>query len=304
MTNDWIVLEKVAKWAGLEDAALDEYLAAASDIHREAVDEHRSDYDFPSDYYTFLNQEVISSPVLVEQLAVADIPQEKLGQVSSGTVDFDEIVAPRHLVDYDLDEIVDFVMLLKLLRTYRQQTGEASLKPLEKLHYLVYLVNHRLSQEDDLVRVEDNLGLGNLQRTGYRYSFRKQEGVPLSQSLRRDKDRLVSWGLLGEQVLDAHQEYRVPFGLAIADTGEFFFTRYGGKLEQFESVLLKTWENHQDDVLQEFATSTTESIHSYLTSLDRIEATFEGRVILPGRPMNFTEQEEEDESRREGQVYG
>lgn len=303
MTDNWIVLEKVGKWAGLEGDTFYDYLDIANEIHREAVEEHQSEYDFKTEYYKFLNNEVISSSDFVEYFSEIDVSSEKLHKLRNAEVEFDEIVSSRHLVDYGLDEIVDFVMLLKLLREYENQTGESAIAPIEKLHYLVFLTNHQISKDDDLVRLEDRLGLRNLQQTGYRYSFQKRNGMPIAESLRRDKDRLLSWGLLNEQVLDNPKGSQFPFSISIGETGEFFFHRYGKKMNQFNSLLLKTWEEEQREVLRNFATMPPKGIQSYLGSMDRINDTDGGHVVLHGRPMNFTEQEDE-ESAQVGEVHG
>lgn len=303
MTDNWIVLEKVGKWVGLEGNTFYDYLNLANDIHREAAEEHQSDYDFDTEYYEFLNDEVISSSALVEYLSETDVSPEKLEELRNAEVDFEEIVTPRHLIDYSLDEIVDFVMILKLLREYENQTGESAIAPLEKLHYLVFLTNQWISKDDDLVRLEDRLGLKNLQRTGYRYSFQKRNGMPIAESLRRDKDRLLSWGLLNEEGLEDHQGTRFPFSISFGETGEFFFHRYGNKMSRFNSLLLKTWEEKQREVLQNFAATPPQGIQSYLGSVDRINNTKEGHVILHGRPMNFTNREDE-ESAQVSEVHG
>lgn len=299
MSQNWIILERVGKWIGLEGEELDNYLEVASQIHNVAINEKASDYDLDSEYYEFLNQEVLKSPELLSEIPMQQISAEQLNALESGEVDFENILNKRHLVDYNLDEIVDFVMLLKLIQEYQNRTDE-HLYPLERLHYLVFIVNHRLSQDDDIVRMEDTLGLGNLQRTGYRYLFLKQEEVPHSKSLLQDKNRLQAWGLIEEKVIENHDEFRFPFGISIGDSGEFFFTRFGRQMDRFNSLLLKTWEEEQKKVLQEFATSSNDTIISYLESIDRLHNTGSGNVVLHGRPMNFAE---ENEERQEEQTH-
>lgn len=303
MTDNWIVLEKVGKWAELEGHTFYDYLEVANEIHREAVEEHQSEYDFRTEYYQFLNNEVTSSPDFVEYLSETNISADKLHKLRNAEVEFDEIVSSRHLVDYGLDEIVDFIMLLKLLRDYKNQTGESAIAPLDKLHYLVFLTNHRISKDDGLIRLEDRLGLKNLQRTGYRYSFQKRNGMPMAESLRRDKDRLLSWNLLEEVVLDNHHGSQFPFSISIGETGEFFFHRYDKKMDRFNSLLLKTWEEEQREVLRDFAATPTQGIQSYFRSLDRINGTNDGHVILHGRPKNFADQGDEEPAQI-GEVHG
>ena len=60
-------------------------------------------------------------------------------------------------------------------------------------------------------------------------------------------------------------------------------------MNQFDSLLLKTWEYEQQQVLNDFAAESIESLHSYLQSIDMIQQASEDNVVLHGRPMNFTQ---------------
>jgi len=292
MSNDWIVLEEVGKWAGLEGEALDSYLRLASQVHNRAVEQSGEKYEMDTEYFQFLNQEVLSTPEIEELITNQGLSPEKLSAIRTGNVDFGEFLSETHLVDYTLDEIVDFVMILKLIDGYRSRVEDAPM-PLDKLYYLSFTVNYRLSKSDDIVRFEDSLGIGNLQRTGYRYSFIKQGGYPFSESLERDKNRLIAWNLLNERTAPNLRNCEYPFELSIGERGEFFLTRYQKKMKQFDSLLLKTWENEQRRVLNDFAAEPIESLHSFLQSIDLVQQVQEGNVVLHGRPMNFTENNEQ-----------
>lgn len=294
MSNDWIVLEEVGKWAGLEGDDLDSYLRLASQVHNRAVEQSGQEYEMDTEYFQFLNQEVLSSPEVEEVITNQGLSPEKLSAIRTGNVDFEEFLNETHLVDYTLDEIVDFVMVLKLIDGYRSRVEDTQMQ-LDKLYYLAFTVNYRLSKSDDIVRFEDSLGIGNLQRTGYRYSFIKQGGYPFSESLERDKNRLIAWNLLNESTTPNLSNCEYPFELSIGERGEFFFTRYEQKMNQFDSLLLKTWENEQREVLDDFAAEPIESLHSYLQSIDLVQQAQEGNVVLHGRPMNFTENDEQSE---------
>lgn len=299
MSSDWIVLEKVGKWAGLEHKQLDDYLLAASRVHSQALEEVGEDYDMHDEYFEFLNKEVLSSPQVSKVISNTEVRNARIRSIENGSVNFSEFLKETHLVEFSLDEIVDFVMLLKLIDDYTNR-AEEPIAPLEKLYYLVFIVNHRISQEDDLVRFEDSLGMGDLQRTGYRYSFLKQGDFLFSEGLERDKNRLIAWNLIEESVISMSScEY--PFEISIGEKGDFFFTRYQKKLQQFDSLLLKTWERKQREVLKDFAAEPIQSVRSYLTSVSRVRDTEDGDVVLMGRPMNFTEQQ--DTSEVESETY-
>lgn len=295
MSHDWILLEKVGKWIGLEGQELNDYLEIASDVHAEAIEQKGTQYDLDSEYFDFLNNEVLNSTQFLASIPREKVQKEKLIALESGTVNFDDIVDKRHLVDYDLDEIVDFVMLLKLIRGYQHRTDREKGISLDELHYLVFIINERISKDDDLVRLDDTIGLGNLQRTGYRYSFVKQDEMPTSKSLQRDKNRLQAWGLITEEVIENSEGHRFPFKIFIGESGKFFFTRYKRQMKSFNSLLLKTWEDEQQRVVKEFASESKEAIISYLDSVDRLQKAKEQNVVLHGRPMNFAEENEDTE---------
>lgn len=298
MSHDWILLEKVGKWIGLEGQELNEYLEIASNVHAKAIEEKGAQYDLDSEYFDFLNNEVLNSTQFLNSIPREKVEKEKLDALRSGTVNFDDIVDKRHLVDYDLDEIVDFVMLLKLIRGFQNRTHQEEELSLDRLHYFVFIINNRISKSDDLVRLDDTIGLGNLQRTGYRYSFLKQEGIPISKSLQRDKNRLQAWGLIDEEVIEDSGDHRLPFKIFMGESGEFLFTRYKRQMKGFNSLLLKTWENEQQRVLKEFASESKETITSYLESVDRLQKTKNRNVVLHGRPMNFAEENEDTEENK------
>ncbi|NHN59802.1 MULTISPECIES: hypothetical protein [Halorussus] len=288
MVNEWLAIQRVGEWAGLKGQELDDYLKTAREIHEDALEDRGGEFDLDSQYFEFLNQEVFSKDEIQVLLKEFEVSEITVSHFEESSVPIEEAFQAHTVVDYGIDEIADFVMLLKLIDKHQQLTGKEHIKPLEKFHSLVYMVNNRLSQEDNPQISNSDLEFGMLERTGYRYSFRKKQSYPWSSSLQRDRDRLFAWNLLDSSPLEESQEsWDISYSVSLGDAAQMFLTRFESKLENFDSVLLKEWDLKQRKVLEDFADSSMTGIEDQLESQDRYNEHDAGETILNGRPKRF-----------------
>jgi hypothetical protein len=291
MVNESLALKRIGEWAGLSGADFHVYLDIAADVQRERLDEREEFDDFSGErYFEFLNGQVLTDQRIIEQLESAGISPDKLQQIREGEVAIEGLYTEQYQFDYGLDQVVDFVMMMKFIRDYMDETGEDGIVPRNRLQYLLYLVNDKLSREDTLPNRSNRTNLKNLEHTGYRYTFSKGERGPFSPKLYRDKDRLFAQSLLHEEVVtESVSKDDEPYKISLGGAGERLFARYGGKLDRIESVLLKEWELRQQDVLDEYAEMPQDELKEEIQSMPKFEATPLTDELLEARKRDFDE---------------
>lgn len=298
MVKEWLAIQRVGTWLGLSDSQLNDFVSEAQNIHQRSLEEERENYDFDSEYFRFLNMEVFSDSGLIRLLKRLDVSDQQVAQFHDGSVPVDQAFGSQSVVDYGLDELVDLVMLLKLVQEYQETIGTKTIKPLEKFYTLVYLVNHRISQEENPRISSHDTGLGMLERTGYRYSFTKQATYTSSESLTRDKDRLYAWSLLDQSLVsEPESNWNIPYQVGLGDAGEFFITRFTSKLKDFESVPLREWELCQTQIIEEYGEVSQTGLHDYLKSVEAFDQSTISDIVLNGRPKRFVSANEAERQR-------
>lgn len=292
MSGNWLALRRVGEWAGLSDKSLEKYLSIVRPIHHGAlqnsnVQNNRTDSP-PEVYFNFLNSRVLSNPEVVEFLEGEGVEKSKVSAFESAQVPIQEAFRKRSVVDYGLDELVDLVMLLKLFDEYRERTGESYIEPLEKVHTLVYLTNHRISEERSDQFSATYLEFGMLERTGFRYTFNKRDGYVWSDSLQRDIDRLVAWNALDKGLIDEPKtEWDISYSVSLGTAAEVFLTRFKSKLSNFDSFLLNEWERKQDSVLRDLADTSKIGLSDHLSTIPGFADRSAGQIVLNGRARQF-----------------
>ena len=290
MVNESLALQRVGEWADLSGEDLHVYLDLASKIQGEKLDELDEFDDLVGErYFEFLNNCVLTDGRVIQQLQDLNVSESTLQQFREGEVPIVSLYSEQYKLDYGLDQVADFVMMMKFVRDYMEETDEDGVAPRNRLQYLLYLVNHKLSQEDTLPNRSNRTTLGNLEHTGYRYTFSKGRG-PFSPKLYRDKNRLFAQSLLHEEVMeDPVPEDDEPYRISLGKTGERVMARYGTKLDNIDSVLLKEWDLRQRDVIDEYATKSMEELKDIVRSMPRFQATPQSEELLKARQRDFDE---------------
>ena len=291
MVNETLALKRIGEWADLSGEDLHIYLDLAADVQSEKLDAHEAFQNLSGEqYFEFLNENVLSDKRVIEELEFADIPTEKLQQFREGRIPIKNLYSNQYQFDYGLDQVVDFVMMMKFIRDYIKETGEDGVEPRNRLQYMLYLINYELSKEDTLPNRSNRTNLKNLEHTGYRYMFNKSQRGPFSQKLYRDKNRLFAQSLLDEQVMKGSvSQEDEPYRISLGKAGERLFARYGRNLDSIESVLLKEWDLRQRDVLNEYAEMPIEELKETIQSMPKFEATPLTDELLKPRQRDFND---------------
>lgn len=294
MVNEQRALRRVGEWAGLNEDDLESYLDIAHHVHNERLQDVGDEYELHRQYFRFLNNEVFSDYRVLrvlDDLGVGGL----IALFHQGTIDVEATFKSYAKVDYDLDEIVDFVMMLKFIHDYSQKTGEETIAPRNRLQHLLYLVNYQLSQEPDPFLPERENEWGLLWRTGYRYDFRRLDTGPGASWLYTDKDRLYAWQLLDEEVQNTSlSDINEPFGISLGQAGHLLMKRYNKKLQGFDSMVLSRWDQQQQKVIEEFGELSQSDLWEHITEMNQYQQRRKGELLLNGRPLQFDEAAREE----------
>ncbi|WP_435334756.1 hypothetical protein [Haloarchaeobius sp. TZWWS8] len=291
MIHAWRAIQRVGEDLDLSGDVLDAYLKVASEVHDEMLDEYEEAYDLDSEYFEFLNNEVLSDDRVLAIISETDVPKECVSRMRNSEFDIESSFRESWKVRHRLDEIVDLVMLLKLIADYQSQTGEESVSR-DRIQYLSYLTNDVLSDREDHSIKPQKTTLGMLERTGYRYTFRKRDSTVHSSRLSQDRNRLIASELLDEHVdesIDPNEQQ--PFRLSLGLSGEFIVTRYRDnfrRIDTAESILLREWALCQKKVLQEWAGEPISELERHVKSLNSFDENRNGSVLLTGRTRIFS----------------
>lgn len=291
MVNENLALKRIGEWADLSGKELHLFLDIAADVQSEKLDQRESPERLSGkQYFEFLNEEVLTDERVIDQLEFAEISSQTLQLFREGRVPIEDLYSEQYRFDYGLDQVADFVMLMKFVRDYIEETGKDAVAPRNRLQYLIYLVNYNLSQEDTLPSRSNRTNLGNLEHTGYRYTFAKAQRGPFSQKLYQDKDRLFAQQLLHEEVSEESiSQEDEPYKISLGEAGERLFARYGGKLDEMESVLLKEWDLQQHEVLDEYAEMPLQELKQTIQSMPKFDSTPPTDEVLQPRVRDFDE---------------
>jgi hypothetical protein len=293
MSQNWRAPERVGQQIGLSDEELSSFLSIVREVHQEQRGIEA--YDLSRDYFHFLNDEVFSHPRVVEYLQELNFTEDTVATFREGDVDIENAFDTSYKFHYRLDQIVDFVLLIKLVRDYLEYAETDYIEPIDRLHYLVYLTNNELKETPVQSARRQRTDLGSLEFTGYRYTFRKKEDGLHSQRLSRDKDRLLAWTLFEKKVSDEYDPNQyTPFELQLGRSGEMITMRYESRfdgLRKAQSDLLREWAISQRDVIERFADMPIDELKTHVTSMNEFSTTPDGRVLLTGRPRFFDPEE-------------
>jgi hypothetical protein len=162
-----------------------------------------------------------------------------------------------------------------------------------RLQKLVYLVNRRISQQEDHATIGDTRGdLGRLDRTGYRYRFTKRDSGPFSADVYEDKNRLYAWEMIDEPVVDDEGTGEVAernrrYGIELTPGGEIMVNQFYDRIEQADSVMLSSWNYAQQTVIDEVVHMTHDDLVGTVGEDERLQRASTGSELLVGPTRKF-----------------
>lgn len=293
MPNEWKVLERAVDRFDLDYEQREEYVQVVTDVYGEAMASTAGFEEFDDEYYEFLNQEVFSDNRVVSVLRGFGLSDDQLAGFRNGTIDADELVKTWNELRFRIDELIDFAMLLKLVKDYSLRSDTGMIDSRYRLQKLVYLVNRRISQQEDHAAIGETGGdLGMLDRTGYRYRFTKRDSGPFSSDVYEDKNRLFAWELIDEQVVDDEGTGEVAernrrYGIELTPAGEIMVDQFYDRIEQADSVMLSSWNFAQQTVIDEVVHMPYEDIVGIVGTDERLQRVSTGSELLVGPARKF-----------------
>lgn len=293
MTNEWKVLERAVDRFDLDDAQQEEYVMVVTDVYGEAMASSPDFEEFDENYYEFLNREVFSDERVVTTLRDFGIPDEELDDFRNGTISCDDLVKSWNELRFRIDELIDFAMLLKLVKDYADRSYTGMIESRYRLQKLVYLVNSKISRQEDYSDIgasQDDLGM--LDRTGYRYRFTKRDSGPFSSDVYEDKNRLFAWEMIEEPVIGKNGTGEVAernrrYGIELASAGDIMVDQFYDRIEQADSIMLSSWNYAQQTVIDEVVHMTHEELIDHVGDDDRLREASTGSELLVGPARKF-----------------
>lgn len=293
MPNEWKVLERAVDRFDLDHEQREEYVRVVIEVYGEAMATTSEFEEFDDEYYAFLNRNVFSDERVVSTLSSFGLSNEQLAPFRNGTIDCDELVKRWNELRFRIDELIDFAMLLKLVKDYSARSDSGMVESRYRLQKLVYLVNRQISQQEDYSDVGELRGdLGMLDRTGYRYRFTKRDSGPFSTDVYEDKNRLFAWELIDEPVVSEDGTGEVAernrrYGIELAPAGEIMVGQFYDRIEDADSIMLSAWNYAQQTVIDEVAYMTHDELVSQISEDECVQQASTGSELLLGPARKF-----------------
>jgi len=291
MVNEWRALERAGEWAGLEGSELEDYVVLVADVHNTAMADYGEFDSYGQEYYEFLNEEVFSDERVVDILNSLGVEDAVVEAFQTGNVPVEDTFHSKHLLDHSLNELVDLIMMLKLVERYTTKTNQEYIPSRYHFQKVLFLTNLNLKQTQT-GSIVDESEFGLLETTGYRYSFAKRSSGPFSSGAYTDKYRLYASDLLDEDVLQERgtgevAEHEHTYGIKLSLKGELLLSRFREILRDFQSDILVYWNRAQEDAIDTLGAMTVDEIGDYIISETDIESRSTGETVLPPRQTRF-----------------
>jgi len=306
MVSEWRALKRAGEWAGLEGTALEDFIVLVADIHNATIAEYGEFGDYDQEYFDFLNNEVFSDEGVVDLLVTAGVDKEIIAAFRSGNVPVKETFHTKHVLDHSLNQLVDLIMMLKLVDRYTTKTDQEHVPSRYHFQKILFRTNFLLKKEKTGSIVDDS-EFGLLKKTGYRYSFRKRDSGPFATEAYTDKHRLYASDLLDENVLADDgtgevAEHDLTYGIKLSERGQLLLSRFRNILAQFETDILFYWNRAQENAIDEFAELSVKEIEGIIVEETDIQSRNTGEEVLPPRQMTFDSENEEPDTPVDGGV--
>lgn len=295
MPNEWKVLTRVIEHGSefeFTDETYEQYITAVSAAYADATSRREGTPREEDEYHSFLVEEVLSDNRVIEVLEEAQAPASKISAIHDGTIDLEDSVNQWNEIRFTLDELLDLLMLLKLVRDYSQSSSSRQVESRYRLQKLVYLVNHNLMNQEDY-SVENNR-FGLLTKTGYRYRYSNRESGPYSEEVYQDKNRLFAWNLIDEPVAGSNGTGEVAeknrrYAIELSAQGEIMVERFYNQIESTDSFIISAWNQAQTEEIQKAAQMNHSEFREHVNQIEGVQTTEKGGELLIGPENKFQE---------------
>ncbi|UHQ98150.1 hypothetical protein HYG81_21485 (plasmid) [Natrinema zhouii] len=297
-------VERVAEWLELPRDQEEEFINLAYDL-ASVSDTDLSHFD--GRYLKHLEDNVFSDPQLRGFLAQLEIDPSVIKQLESREIPYDEVYQQWNVIEYSINEILDLTMLLKLMNQYSNQSENGLVDSRYRLQKLVYLVNRRLVKQERAEQDTAPYDHGKLEKTGFRYTYRKRKSGPYSKNLRDDTYRLYASDLIDEELVQGEStpeitEQHARFEISLGASGRVMMNRFSEMLENLETDVLSGWENAINAVIKEFGSMPIEELYNYINGIDDVHDAGDRKLLIRGRQVRYDTKPWRMETAQEGLI--
>lgn len=287
--NHQKAITRVAQWLDLSEEEETVFIRRAHDIA--SPGEHGISR-FDEEYLQHLEENVFTENALIGHLEDSGIEPGVIDLFKSGEIPFDEIYQSWNRIKYSTNEILDLTMLLKLIDQCSKQSDEGAVNSRYKLQKLVYLVNRNLVKQERVDSDTAPFDHGKLEKTGFRYTYRKRESGPFSRDLQEDRHRLYASDLIDEEQLEDSStpevnEKHARFSISLGMSGRVMMKRFSDLLKNLETDVLSEWESAIDKTVNEFGSMSIEEIHDHVSSIENVENAEDRDLLIRGRQVEY-----------------
>jgi len=295
MPNEWKVLTRVIEQESsfrFSDDGYERYITAVSEAYADAISSNDGAPQQEEEYHSFLIDEVLSDDRVLNILQDEEVPSTRIESIRDGSINLEESVDEWNEIRFTLNELIDLLMLLKLVRDYSKESRSKKLESRYRLQKLVYMVNHNLMNQEDYSLDEGRFGL--LSKTGYRYRYSNRQSGPYSEEVYEDKNRLFAWNLLDEPIAGDDGTGEVAernrrYGIELSAQGEIMVERFYNRIENTDSFIISAWNQAQKEEIRRAAQMSHSELEEYVDQLEGVRTTDEGDELLIGPENKFQE---------------
>lgn len=295
MPNEWKVLTRVIEHDSefeFTDETYERYISTVSEVYSDATSRLEGAPTDEEQYRTFLLDEVLADDRVIAVLKDIGVPTAKISSIQDRTINIGASVDRWNEIRFTMDELIDLLMVLKLVRDYSEESSSKHVESRYKLQKLVYLVNHNLMNQKDYSVEDSRFGL--LSKTGYRYRYSNRESGPYSEELYEDKNRLFAWKLIDEPIMASDGTGEVAernrrYAIELSAQGEIMVERFYNRIENTDSFIISVWNQAQTEEIQRIAQMDRPELKEYVNQMERVKSTDMGSPLLIGPENKFQE---------------
>lgn len=282
-------IERVAEWLELPRNEENQFINLAYDLA--SVPETNLTH-FDERYLQHLEDNVFSDPRLLGFLKQSRINPTVIEQFESKQIPYDEVYQQWNVIEYSINEILDLTMLLKLISQYSDQSEKGLIDSRYRLQKLVYLVNRRLVKQERAERDTAPYDHGKLEKTGFRYTYRKRKSGPYSKNLRDDTYRLSASDLIDEELVEGEStpeitEQHARLEISLGASGRVMIGQFHEMMNNLETGVLSEWESAINTVIEDFGSMSIEELHNYVCDIEDVRNADDRKLLIRGRQVKY-----------------
>lgn len=282
-------IQRVAQWLDLEKEDEREFI----DLTHDLTDTENGGFDrYDEQYLQHLEAYVFTDDSVLAFLEEANVNEDIIDQFEAESVPFDEVYRSWKEIRYPTNELLDLTMLLKLIHECSERSNSGLIDSRYKLQKIVYLVNRRLADQNRSDRDTAPYDHGKLEKTGFRYTYRKRSSGPYSRDLDEDKHRLYASNLIDEELVEDAStpeinEANVRYEISLGKSGRVMMRRFSGLLENLDTEVLSDWENTITEVVEEFGSMPVDELHEHIRGIETVAEADDRDLLILGRRVKY-----------------